>query len=355
MSAAPRGAALVTALLLPVLAAWSAPASASVTARFAGAEAGVAADFDQVNEVGGTVRADASRAFSGAFGMRVQYDGGTQNAYQRGIWHTDLRDGDDLWYSAAFYFPVGFKAQMQGEVDVLRWDNWVSHPSDTDWGGLVIYGSDKRMRLMRFNGAGTGTTMLVGPFDVPEGRWVRLEVHQRLGTSNALSEVFMDGALVGRSTAANTYGRTIERLRVGIVAIDAGRQTNPLALWVDDARISTASVWGASGAEPTAPTATAPTTDTQTTSESTSTTTTSTTTTSTTTKKKGKRSARRASAGDAHFARAARRMSPAHYRRHMAHHRRVLRKLKRHPVANRRALADLRAHLAAHRAAQRGS
>ena len=53
---------------------------------------------------------------------------------------------------------------------------------------------------------------------MPEGSWFWVEVHQMLGTSGALSEVYMDGALVGRSTAANTAGRTIERIRYGLVA-----------------------------------------------------------------------------------------------------------------------------------------
>ncbi|HMS60908.1 MAG TPA: hypothetical protein PKD63_01425, partial [Solirubrobacteraceae bacterium] len=220
------------------------PAEAVVVPRSAGMESGTLTEFDQVSQLGGTVTTDSSKAFAGTWSARAQYAGGGSNAYERGIWGVSLKDGDDVWYSAAYFLPVGFKAAMQGEVDLLRWDNWVSHPDDTDWGGLVIFGSDKRMRLMRFAKGASASTTLVGPFDVPEGRWVRLEVHQVLGAQTALSEVFMDGALVGRSTQPNTYGRPIERLRAGIVAISAGKQTNPLTLWFDSVALSGQSAGG---------------------------------------------------------------------------------------------------------------
>ena len=48
----------------------------------------------------------------------------------------------------------------------------------------------------------------------------------------------MDGALVGSSTQPNTAGRTIDRMRYGLVAIAGGSQTNPLDLWFDRASVS---------------------------------------------------------------------------------------------------------------------
>jgi hypothetical protein len=120
-------------------------------------------------------------------------------------------------------------------VDLLRWDNWESHPNDTDWGGVSIYGSDHRARLLRF-GDNRPNDTLVGPIDLPEGRWFTLEVHQRLsGGEGALSELYVDGALVGQSDKPNTYGRGIERIRYGIVAIAEDEQHKPLNLWFDRA------------------------------------------------------------------------------------------------------------------------
>jgi hypothetical protein len=88
-------------------------------------------------------------------------------------------------------------------------------------------------------GAGRPNDTLVGPIALPEGRWFRLEVHERLsGGTGALSELYLDGKLIGKSTAPNTYGRSIQRIRYGIVAIAEGAQTKPLELSFDDANAS---------------------------------------------------------------------------------------------------------------------
>jgi hypothetical protein len=228
----------VLCALLTALAATPA-ATAAVPALSADLETGSFSQFSFTNALNGTLEVrSTSAAYDGTSHARASYTGSGANGYQRGAWNIDLRDGDDVWYSAAFRLPTGFHNAIQGQVDLLRWDNWVSHPNDTDWGGLVIYGSDKKLRLMRFNMAGTGTTTLAGPYDLPEGRWIHLQVHQRLGTTNALNELYLDDTLIGRSTLPNTYGRPLERLRVGLVAIASGRQTNPLTLDFDHARIT---------------------------------------------------------------------------------------------------------------------
>src|SRR5690606_1684519 len=73
-------------------------------------------------------------------------------------------------------------------------------------------------------------------FDLPEGRWFVLSVRQRFSSSNPVSEVRVDGNLVASSTAKNFNGRTIERIRYGIVAISANQQKHSLRLWFDEAR-----------------------------------------------------------------------------------------------------------------------
>jgi len=144
-------------------------------------------------------------------------------------------EGDNVWFGAAYYLPTGFHAGIQGQVDLMRWDNWSLYPTNADWGGVSIYGSDHRARLLRF-GAGRPNDTLVGPLDLPEGRWFTLEVHQHLSSGgSAISELYVDGALVGASTKPNTYGRGIERIRYGIVAIAEDEQHEPLGLWFDRA------------------------------------------------------------------------------------------------------------------------
>jgi hypothetical protein len=72
----------------------------------------------------------------------------------------------------------------------------------------------------------------MGPFDLPEGRWVFVEVRQRLSTSSPLNEVYVDGERLGRSAAQNSFGRPAETLRYGLVRIE---QLAPTHLWFDRA------------------------------------------------------------------------------------------------------------------------
>jgi hypothetical protein len=217
---------------------------------FAGLESGDFEEFSQTNALTGTLSLATDRAYEGARSARATYAGGAENGYARGIWNVDWADGDDVWFGGAYYLPVGFHANVQGQVDLLRWDNWSSNPSNTDWGGVSIWGSDKHARLLRF-GAGRDSDTLVGPFDLPEGRWFWLEVHQRLSAGGgAVSELYLDGKLVGGSTRPNTYGRGIDRIRYGLVAIAAGAQAKPLEMWFDKATVGTGPAGGTAASVP---------------------------------------------------------------------------------------------------------
>lgn len=224
-----------TLLVAAALALLPGAATAEVVPRTAALETGGFSEFSQTNVEKGSLELASDRAFDGTASAHASYGGGGENGYSRGIWNVEWADGEEVWFGAAYYLPAGFHAAVQGQVDLLRWDNWASHPSDTDWGGVSIYGSDRRARLLRF-GAGRPNDTLVGPIDLPEDRWFTLEVHQRLSSGGgALSELYVDGELVGSSTAPNTYGRQIERVRFGIVAIASGAQQRPLGLWFDRA------------------------------------------------------------------------------------------------------------------------
>lgn len=222
-------------LALSLLATLPAMASAGVSPLSATLEQGSFGEFSQTNVESGSLSLTSRLAFDGGTSAEATYDGDGENGYSRGIWNVQWEDGEDVWFGAAYYLPKGFHANIQGQVDLMRWDNWVSHPSDTDWGGVSIYGSDHHARLLRF-GAGRPNDTLVGPLDLPEGRWFTLEVHEHLSAGvDALSELYLDGDLVGQSTKPNTYGRGIERIRYGIVAIAEDDQHKPLGLWFDRA------------------------------------------------------------------------------------------------------------------------
>src|SRR5215211_1321924 len=187
------------ALALPAL------AGAAVTPRQALLEDGTFAEFDSTNTANGTLTNTADRAFEGSRAAHATYSGAGANGYARGLWKVSWQDGDEVWYGGAFYLPTGFKASMQGQVDLVRWDNYESMPTQTEKGGVVIYGSDKRSRLVRIK-QGVEEEPLGDAFDLPEGRWFRVEVRQRLSETNPYSEVYLDGTKVASSTERNSYG-----------------------------------------------------------------------------------------------------------------------------------------------------
>jgi hypothetical protein len=197
-------------------------------------EQGDFSEFDQAASVNASLVASNVGSFSGSWSAEATYSGAGANGYARGIFEPAWRAGEKVAYSAAFRLPEGFYDSQQGELALIRWDNWPLHRGRGDVGGIVIYGSDKQARLVR--GRYNGEQVPLGAsFRLPEGRWFTLSVFQRLSRRHPLSKVRLDGSIVAVSRAKNFYGRPINRIRYGIVAIAAGRQSNDLRLWFDEA------------------------------------------------------------------------------------------------------------------------
>lgn len=184
-------------------------------------------EYDQLNVSAGRLAPAAERLRGRPVGI-ASYSG-DGNGYARGLRRVRWKTGETVRYGISMYLPVGFRDRVQGQVDLMRWDNWPDRGGDADWGGVSIWGGDHRARLLRFSRR-ADEDVLVGPFTLPEGRWFRLTVVQRLGAARGASEVFLDGRKIGRSVAPNTYGRRIVRVRYGLVAVDPSRQRRPLRL-----------------------------------------------------------------------------------------------------------------------------
>jgi hypothetical protein len=216
---------------------WATFASGSVANRTATLETGDFSQFDQVTAVQGSISTTTNPVFEGTKAAKATYFGGPENGYARGIFEPSIPAGTDFWYEARFFLPNGFYAAKTGYMAIMRWDTWGIDPPES--GGIAIYSADDDARLVGRNYY-TGSTqdVLVGPWHIPEGRWVRLTVHQRLSTgADALSEVYQDGALIGRSTAPNSYGTTVTRVRYGIVAVGPTEQLQPVTLYFDNAYV----------------------------------------------------------------------------------------------------------------------
>jgi hypothetical protein len=218
---------------LPATAARAVPAREALLDR-----KGLRRNFDQSNTLRGGLRRTLLHAYQGAGSARATTHGGG-DAYSRALFNVRWREGADVWFGAAYLLPRSFTSQMQGEVDLLRWDNFPADRVTTDRSGIVLFRGDRRAHLIRQR-LGVEDVTLGKPFALPVGRWFWLEVHQRLSRGRgALSEVFLDGRLVTSSTKPNSYGRTVRRIRFGIVAVDAARQRRPLKLWFDRATVGT--------------------------------------------------------------------------------------------------------------------
>jgi hypothetical protein len=236
-----RTLALLAAAAL-VLSGTVTPHSADASVlRTSSMESGDFSSFDNTSVTAGTLQISTQRAANGKRSAHATYNGSGSNGYARGQYAVDWRSGTDIWYSMSVFLPAGFTSSQRGAVDLIRWDNWSIAPNNADHGGLAV-SSRGQLVLIKEQLKTQPYTVLLGPYTMPEGRWVHLEVRQRFASSNgqAVNEVWMDGKRLGSNTTANSYGRQITRLRAGIVSIDSGSQTQPLELWFDDTSISTA-------------------------------------------------------------------------------------------------------------------
>lgn len=191
--------------------------------------------FDQLNVTRrSSLRLDRSRLFLGGPTAKatIQPDPRARNTYARGLFHVYWREGVEVRYGAAFYLPVGFKASMQSEVDLVRWDNFPREGWRDDYGGIVIFGGDKQLHVTV--GTPDGYHSILGPYPISEGQWHEISVRQRLGGPRPFTRVAMDGHLLGHTTTSNAGRFPIDRIRFGLVAI-GGAQTNGLTLWLSHA------------------------------------------------------------------------------------------------------------------------
>jgi hypothetical protein len=113
-----------------------------------------------------------------------------------------LKDGDEVWYGAALFLPVGFRyGGNSGYADLFEWDTGADH-----YGGIAYQASEATHRFRLFRATRSAGWNYASPFfRLPQGRWTWVEVHQRFSSTPgaALNEVYVDGRLVLSTTDAN--------------------------------------------------------------------------------------------------------------------------------------------------------
>lgn len=196
-------------------------------------------EFSQASTADGAMRTTAAHHFDGRRSYQARFCGGPANGYARGVMHVRWPAEASVSYGVALLLPRDLSDRQQGEIDLLRWDNYPQYRRGGDFGGIVLWSGDHRARLERGHYDGDGADQLGPSFALPRGRWFWLEVRQRLsGGAFARSEVYVDRRRVVSTTLPNAYDRPISRVRFGIVAIDEDRQLLPLDLWMDRATVS---------------------------------------------------------------------------------------------------------------------
>jgi hypothetical protein len=212
-----------------------------VKERSAGFETGTWSEFQQLNTSGGSGSIVTNPVFAGLRAGKLTVDAGGGNRYARGYFDiSSWAHGTDHWFGGAFYLPVGTTNALQGDVALMRWDNWALAQTSQDQFGVWMRGSGTKGGLyLMFNNQQDGEhTVLVEPgVRMTEGAWHCLEVRQKLGNDgDAISELWLDGRQLGSSNRHNTKGgRRPVTLGYGIVAVNAGTQTNSLTTYVDQA------------------------------------------------------------------------------------------------------------------------
>ncbi len=191
--------------------------------------------FSQLNRLHGSLSVARQ---AGRRAVEATYDGGGANGYARAIYNVHWKRGQDVAYGASFFIPRSTLDSVQGQLALMRWDDYPAHPEAANYGGLVIFGGDHRAHIIRNElGGRDEEDDLSGAFALPLDRWFRVEVRQRLGSGgDARNEVYVDGRPVASSNTANIPDdRDVRRVRYGVTAIAAGAQTKPLRLWFDGA------------------------------------------------------------------------------------------------------------------------
>jgi Bacterial Ig domain len=191
---------------------------ANQRSRVGSFETGNLSEFDGSGLSGGNIVTTAEEAYDGTRAARIDSDGIAENQFQRVWYDVNWGPGADVWYGLALKVP---RLADWCWWRPVRWDNHKTYAGAGDVGGVRIEAGKLYLDAGSY---GQRTRTLIGPIDIPEGRWFWLEVHQRFSDrpNVALSELFVDGGPVGTSTQPNSNGRVINHLRFGNVTLASG-------------------------------------------------------------------------------------------------------------------------------------
>ena len=212
---------LSTAALGLLLAAALAGCGTPTKEALVGFEGGDFSELEETEAKAGTLSVTSTRAYEGERSARATFTGGGDGK-ERFWLPVRWNPGADVWYGIAVFVP---KSNRYCYWNPLRWDNYHLYRDEGDVGGLTI--EKDRIKVMKGTYSSREEDHLIDGGEIPKGRWVWLELHQKLTKheGQALSELYVDRERVGRSRKANSAGRPITHLRAG--AVNVAEQCSP--------------------------------------------------------------------------------------------------------------------------------
>jgi hypothetical protein len=192
------------------------PAQAAVPAFSDGYESGSCSAWSQGCKVSGSGRYSigSSGAYDGTRFLRATVGASSVIDFARSQTDISIGLGQEFWFGAAVRLQPGFY-NAGGQVRLFAWD---AYPASPDQRGGIWIDSTGRVVAYHMGRSGQVPLVVLGNRALPEGVWTFVEFRQRLSTSdgNALTEVYVNGSLIGSSTLHNTDGPSVTRFRVGI-------------------------------------------------------------------------------------------------------------------------------------------
>ena len=221
---------------------------ASTPLVLAGFESGDWREWSQLSTNDGSGAIVASPVYEGSRAGQLTVYGGAGNKYARGYFDniSSWPMGSDHWFGGAFYLPPGTISAMQGDVAIMRWDDWALAQYTQDQFGVWLHGvgADKGAPVFDVQQPGHRRARQPGEFEHAAQRG-RAGTASRSTTSSEATAMrsascgSTDSSSAPRAPTTLSAAGYRRALGYGIVAINGSTQTNPLSIDVDNAYTAT--------------------------------------------------------------------------------------------------------------------